>query len=86
MKNSTADIIYIGKAKDLYKRVNSYFQNTHKHPPRTAKLVENITDLEYIITSSELEALILETNLIKENRPKYNILIVQDDFQSMIDF
>lgn len=78
MKSKDGDIIYIGKAKNLFKRVNSYFQNVKKHPPRTAKMVEQIDDIDYTVTSSELEALILETNLIKENRPKYNILMKDD--------
>lgn len=78
MKNSEGEIIYIGKAKDLFKRVNSYFQNIKKHPIRTAKMVEQIADIEYTVTSSDLEAIMLETNLIKENRPKYNILMKDD--------
>lgn len=78
MKSKEGDVIYIGKAKDLYKRVNSYFQNVKKHPPRTAKMVEQICDIDYTVASSELEALMLETNLIKENRPKYNILMKDD--------
>ena len=78
MKNAQGDIIYIGKAKDLFKRVGSYFKNHGEQSPKTVKMVENIADLEYTITSSELEALILETNLIKENRPKYNVLMKDD--------
>lgn len=78
MKNADGKIIYVGKAKDLYKRVNSYFKKVNQHPPRTQKLVENIADLEYIIVNSDLEALVLETNLIKEYRPKYNILMKDD--------
>lgn len=78
MKNIDGKIIYVGKAKDLYKRVNSYFKKTNQHTTRTQKLVENITDLEYIIVNSDLEALVLETNLIKEYRPKYNILMKDD--------
>ncbi|MCC7432062.1 excinuclease ABC subunit UvrC [Candidatus Peregrinibacteria bacterium] len=78
MKSKDGEVIYIGKAKDLFKRVNSYFQNVKKHPPRTAKMVEQICDIDYTVTSSELEALMLETNLIKENRPKYNILMKDD--------
>ncbi len=78
MKNKEENIIYIGKAKDLYKRVNSYFKNIDKHHIYTQKLIENITDIEYIIVTSELESLILETNLIKEYRPKYNILMKDD--------
>ncbi len=75
MKNEKGDILYIGKAKDLFKRVNSYFQKQKNQSVKTAKLVEQISDIEYIVTSSDLEALMLETNLIKEYRPKYNILM-----------
>ena len=78
MKNADQTIIYIGKAKDLFKRVNSYFKKNDQHTTRTIKMVEQIADIEYTVTSSELEALILETNLIKEKRPKYNILMKDD--------
>jgi len=72
------EVIYIGKAKELRKRVQSYFRNTKKAPIKTRKLVENTTDIEYTVVDTELEALILETNLIKELRPKYNILMKDD--------
>lgn len=78
MKDKDGEIIYIGKAKDLYKRVNSYFKNTKDKDIKTIKMVEHIVDIEYSITSSELEALVLETNLIKNHRPKYNILMKDD--------
>lgn len=78
MKNDKGNIIYIGKAKDLFKRVNSYFQKQKNQTVKTQKLVEKISDIEYVITETELEALILETNLIKEYRPKYNILMKDD--------
>jgi len=78
MKNTAGEIIYIGKAKDLFKRVGSYFRQRDKQAPKTYKMVENIADIDYSITSSELEALILETNLIKEHRPKYNVLMKDD--------
>lgn len=78
MKNAEGEIIYIGKAKDLFKRVGSYFKNQQKHAPKTAKMVEHVTDLEYTVTSSELEALVLETNLIKAFRPRYNVLMKDD--------
>ncbi len=77
-KNSDDQIIYIGKAKNLAKRVRSYFQKIEQHPIKTKKLLENIADLDYSIVNTELEALILETNLIKEYRPKYNILMKDD--------
>jgi len=78
MKNEEGDVLYIGKAKSLKKRVPSYFKNFQKHPIRTQKLVSQISDIEITETSSELEALMLETNLIKEFRPKYNILMKDD--------
>lgn len=70
-------VIYVGKAKDLKKRVSQYFQNKTQGP-RTKKLVENISDIKYTVVDTELEALILELNLIKELRPKYNILLKDD--------
>lgn len=78
MKNQDGQILYIGKAKDLFKRVGSYFKSMDRHQVRTSKMVEQIADIEYTVASSELEALILETNLIKEHRPKYNILMKDD--------
>ena len=76
MKDSTGQIIYVGKAKVLQNRLKSYF--TGNHNAKTTKLVENIDDFEYIITNSELEAFLLELNLIKEHRPKYNIMLMDD--------
>lgn len=78
MKDKDGRIIYVGKAKDLSKRVRSYFQDQKKHPIRTQKMVENVVDLEWIEVGSDLEALFLETNLIKELRPKYNVLMKDD--------
>lgn len=75
-RNKDKEIIYVGKAKDLYNRVNSYFIGRHDF--KTTKLVSEIDDLEYIITSSEKEALILEINLIKKYVPKYNISLTDD--------
>ncbi len=77
MKNADGEIIYVGKAKILKNRVRQYFNN-HNHSPKVEKMVENIADFEYIITDTEQEALILENNLIKENHPKYNILLKDD--------
>ncbi len=77
MKNSDGEIIYVGKAKVLKNRVRQYFK-TKNHTVKVARMVENIADFEYIITDSENEALILENNLIKENMPKYNILLKDD--------
>ncbi len=76
MKNSDGVIIYVGKAKDIKKRVNSYF--TKNHVGKTKKLVEEISDIEYLVVSSETEALILELNLIKKHSPKYNVLLRDD--------
>ena len=76
MKNQDGVIIYVGKAKNLKNRVNSYFRG--KHYGKTAKLVSEIVDFEYIVVSSEVESLILEINLIKKYDPKYNILLRDD--------
>ena len=76
MKNKDGIIIYVGKAKNLKNRVNSYFRG--KHYGKTAKLVSEIVDFEYIVVESEVESLILEINLIKKYDPKYNILLRDD--------
>ena len=68
------EIIYIGKAKDLKRRVSSYFQKTH-HDGKTKRLVSHITDIDFIVTSSEVEALLLESTLIKRHQPQYNICL-----------
>lgn len=73
MKNKDNDIIYIGKAKNLRNRVRSYFKSTHTG--KTARLVADIRDFEYIITSSDKEALLLEVSLIQKHKPQYNILL-----------
>ena len=78
MKNSLGEIIYIGKAKILRNRVKSYFKNTNQHSVKTRHLVSNIAEFEFIVTDSEIESLILEQNLIKENMPKYNINLKDD--------
>lgn len=78
MKNSQAKIIYVGKAINLRNRVRSYFRNLDKHLPKVRALVTHIVDFEYIVTNNELEALILECNLIKKHRPKYNINLKDD--------
>jgi len=66
------EIIYIGKAKDLKRRVSSYFQKTH-HDAKTGRLVSHIADIDVIVTGSEVEALLLESTLIKKHQPRYNI-------------
>lgn len=78
MKDKYDEIIYVGKAINLKNRVRSYFQSSKNQLPKVAAMVERITDMEYIITDSELEALILECNLIKKHRPKYNIMLKDD--------
>jgi excinuclease ABC subunit C len=70
--------LYVGKAKSLRSRVRSYFQKGAQHPPKTLALVEETRDLELILTGSEREALILENNLIKRERPRYNVLLRDD--------
>lgn len=76
MKDSNDNIIYVGKAKNLKSRVRSYFTGSHNY--KTTKLVTEITDLNFLVTNSEQESLILELNLIKEYRPKYNIVFMDD--------
>ncbi|MFW5799848.1 MAG: GIY-YIG nuclease family protein, partial [Spirochaetota bacterium] len=78
MKDIDRKIIYIGKAKNLKKRVLSYFSKTQKDP-KTIALVSNIDRIEYIVTDTEMEALILESNLIKKHKPKYNIALKHGD-------
>lgn len=77
MRNVNGEIIYVGKAKVLKNRVRQYFKNNN-HPPKVAAMVSNVADFEYIIADSELEALVLENNLIKKYMPKYNILLKDD--------
>ncbi len=76
MKNSHGEIIYVGKAKKLKNRVNSYFTGAHNF--KTTKLVSQIVDFDIIVTSSEKEALLLEINLIKKHRPRFNIMFMDD--------
>ena len=78
MRDTKKQIIYIGKAKLLRSRVGSYFRAVEKHPEKTYRLVQNIDDFDYIVTASEFEALVLECSLIKQYKPKYNILLKDD--------
>lgn len=84
MKNKDGVIIYVGKAKDLHKRVNSYFNRPQTG--KTAKMVSEIDDFSYIIAGSELEAFLLEFNLIKQYDPKYNILLKDDKSYPYIEY
>lgn len=76
MKNEEGTVIYVGKAKKLKNRVNQYFHGSHNY--KTTKMVSQIYDFEFIVTNSEKEALILENNLIKKYRPRFNILMMDD--------
>jgi excinuclease ABC subunit C len=80
MKNAAGDILYVGKAAVLAHRARSYFQKGADQTPKTRLLMSQVADLETLVTRSELEALILESNLIKRHRPKFNI-ILRDDKQ-----
>lgn len=77
MKDDGSQIIYIGKAKNLKKRIKQYFQSQN-HAIKIQKMIENIFSFEYIITDSEIEALMLESNLIKKHKPKYNTRLTDD--------
>ena len=78
MKDMTGKIIYIGKARSLKDRVSQYFGSQKNHEEKVKKMVENVSDFDYILTDSEFEALILECSLIKQYSPKYNILLKDD--------
>ena len=78
MKDIDGENIYVGKAISLRKRVRQYFQSGKNNPPKVNAMIRNIYDFEYIIVDNEVEALILEANLIKKHRPKYNILLRDD--------
>lgn len=84
MKNSLGEVIYVGKAKILKNRVKSYFQNSKNHSEKVRVMVKYIAEFEYIVTDSEMEALILECNLIKKYSPRYNILLKDDKFYPFI--
>ena len=84
MKNYLGEVIYVGKAKILKNRVRSYFQNSKNHSEKVRVMVKNISEFEYIVTDSEMEALILECNLIKKYSPRYNIALKDDKFYPFI--
>ena len=78
MRDQNDRILYIGKAKALRNRVRSYFQNSQNHSPRISLMVRQICEIEFIVTDSEAEALALESNLIKQNQPHFNVLLKDD--------
>ena len=78
MKDKSGEIIYVGKAVSLKNRVRQYFQSSRNNPPKVQAMVRHIAEFEYIIVDNEVEALILEANLIKKHKPKYNILLRDD--------
>lgn len=78
MRDIEGTIIYVGKAKILKNRVKSYFQHRDDRDSKTSMLVSNVESIEYIVTHTEEEALILENTLIKRHKPKYNILLKDD--------
>lgn len=78
MKNKQEKILYIGKAKNLRNRVTSYFRDHPDHTPKTAAMVAQVHDYDFIVTGSEYEALVLECSLIKQHKPPYNILLKDD--------
>lgn len=78
MRDKKSEVIYVGKAKRLKLRVTSYFREGANHMPKVAKMVSNVNDFDVIVVDSEYEALTLECSLIKQHRPKYNILMMDD--------
>ena len=78
MKDAHGKIIYVGKAINLQKRVASYFQRQETHSEKTALMVARVAGIETVVTASEKEALILESNLIKRHRPRYNVVLKDD--------
>ncbi len=78
MKDKNDAVIYVGKSKLLKNRVSQYFMQSKNHSPKTLAMVSHINDFDYMVTDTEVEALILECNLIKKYRPKYNILLKDD--------
>ena len=77
-RDAKAQVLYVGKAASLRSRVRSYFQESRPRDPKTDALVRQIRDLEYIVTDNELEALMLEANLVRKHRPRYNIILRDD--------
>src|SRR6476660_1556613 len=77
-KNAGGKIIYVGKAKNLRNRVRSYFQSSRNHDAKTRQLVRQIADFEFIVVDNEVEALVLESNLIKKHKPRFNVMLKDD--------
>src|SRR5262245_29986557 len=77
-RSHAGELVYVGKAKSLRSRVRSYFQPSVQHPPRIARLVSEVADLEIIVVDTEMEALILESNLIKREQPRFNVVLRDD--------
>jgi len=77
-KNAAGKIVYVGKAKNLRNRVRSYFQSSRNHDPKTRQLVRAIADFEFIVVDNEVEALVLESNLIKKHKPRFNVFLKDD--------
>ncbi|MGE3467046.1 MAG: GIY-YIG nuclease family protein, partial [Pyrinomonadaceae bacterium] len=77
-KNEAGRIIYVGKAKNLRNRVRSYFHASRNHDPKTRQLVKLIADFEFIVVDNEVEALVLESNLIKKHKPRFNVFLKDD--------
>ena len=77
-RNAAGKIIYVGKAKNLRNRVRSYFQSSRNHDPKTRQLVKVIADFEFIVVDNEVEALVLESNLIKKHKPRFNVFLKDD--------
>ena len=77
-RDAKQQVLYVGKAASLRSRVRSYFQESRPRDPKTDALVRQIRDLEYIVTDNELEALMLEANLVRRHRPRYNIILRDD--------
>ena len=78
MKDERGRVIYVGKAVNLRNRVRSYFHASADHPPKLRRMVAQVAGVDFIVTDSEVEALILECNLIKKHRPKYNVRLKDD--------
>ncbi|NJM64655.1 MAG: excinuclease ABC subunit UvrC [Acaryochloris sp. RU_4_1] len=78
MRDTNDDILYIGKSKKLRNRVRSYFRQIQEHPPRIGLMVHQVVEIEFIVTDTEAEALVLEANLIKQHQPHFNVLLKDD--------